>query len=316
METTAQQIRIHVQEELNKVMFGLEASMDIISVGIIAGGNLLISGQPGSGKTLLSKSLMRLLGQEAARIDCGNDIEFVNILHSLTGVSKNHPAEPDKTLFYLAGLNRLTPNTQAILLPVMEEHQLINNNQVVKLSKDFRIVATFDPYCYEDTFPLLAALRDRFYISLTLDYLTPAHELEMLKAYDYPLAGHEEDLQPIVTPLAQELITQARAEAKTVSLTDPMYDYVIRMTQSLRHHPDLHSGVSQRASLSIINAAKIHASLNERDYVNPDDIQAVAPSCLAHRICLTSDALISDRQTTDIVQQVLTQTELPGHATD
>ena len=316
MNTITQEIKAHVQEELNKVMFGLQPVIDIIAIGIIAGGNMLIHGAPGCGKTLLSKSLMRLLGQEAARIDCGNDIEFANILHSLSGDIKHPAKSSDKTLFYLAGLNRLTPNTQAILLPVMEEHQLINNGQIVTLSPDFRIIATFDPECFEDTYPLISALRDRFYISLTLSYLSPQQEIDILKAYDYPLAGHEKNLDTMLTALKPELIAQARVEAKSVLVTDPLYEYVTSITQALRHHPDVQSGISQRGSLSILNAAKIHARMYDRDYVNPDDIKAVTPYCLMHRIRLTSDALINNHQSIDIINEVLNAAELPNHAPD
>jgi MoxR-like ATPase len=314
METYAQQLKLHVQEELNKVIFGLEHCYDIIATAIIAGGNIVITGLPGSGKTLLCKSLMHLIEQDAARIDCGNDIEFNNIVHSLCGVTKNQSVAADKSLFYLAGLNRLTPNTQAILLPMMEEHQLVNNGQVVQLDKDFRIIATYDPFCYEDTFPLIAALMDRFYISITLGYLTGEQEISILKAYDYPLAGHEEDLTPILNPLSHELILQARQEAKTVTLKESMYKYVIELIHAIRQHPDIQNGVSQRGSLSVINAAKINARLHDRDYVNPDDIRAVLPFSLTHRLRLHANAEINDIQPCDIIEEALSKIGLPGDA--
>jgi MoxR-like ATPase len=316
MNTITQEIKTHVQEELSKVMSGLNPVIDIITIGIIAGGHLLIQGAPGCGKTLLSKSLIQLLGQKSTRIDCGNDIEFTNILHSLSGDIMHPPKASDKTLLYLVGLNRLTPNTQAILLPVMEEHQLINNGQVVTLAPDFRIIATYDPECYEDTYPLISALRDRFYTSLTLSYLTPQQEINVLKTYDYPLEGHKENLDQILTPLQAESIAQARAESKSVLVTDPLYEYVTNITHALRQHPDVQSGVSQRGSLSIINAAKIRARLCDRDYVNPDDIKSVTPCCLIHRMRLTSDAMINNHQSIDIINEALTATELPNYASD
>lgn len=316
MNSTAQQIKIHLQQELSKVMVGTEAHLDMLAIGIISGGNLLISGAPGTGKTLLSKSLMQLLGQEAARIDCGNDIEFTNILHAVTGGIPNPGVHKNNSLFYLVGLNRLTPNTQAILLPVMEEHQLLNHGEVIKLHHDLRLIATFDPGCFDDTYPLLEALLDRFYFCLPMPYPTPEQQRELLKSHAYPLAASELVDTPDLTPLAAEQIIQAREQANAVVVTDAIYDYVIQIVQSLRHHQNIQHGASQRGSLSMINAAKIHATLMEQDYVNPDDIQAVVDACLSHRLQLNSDALINGAQISEIIAGVVQQTELPQNAPD
>jgi len=316
MENVAQQIRLHLQGELGKVMFGLESYIDILSIGVIAGGHLLINGSPGSGKTLLGKSLLQLLDQSTARIDCGNDIEFTNILHSLTGSVGTQSVTSDITLFYLVGLNRLSPNTQAILLPVMEERQLINNEQVITLGQEFRVIATNDPCCYDDTYPLLTALADRFYVSLLLDNLSPEQEIILLKAHDYPPTGLGVNSAPRLAPISPDLVLQARNEARTVTISDSIYRYVIQIVSALRHHPDTKSSISARATLSIINAAKIHACLSARDYVSPDDIRAVTVHCLSHRLRLTTDALINDRHVPDIIQQIITATEISSNATD
>ena len=314
MTNAAQQVKTHVQQELSRSMFGLEPLMDIITINLISGGNLLLTGAPGTGKTLLIKSLSQLLAQDEARIDCGNDIEFTNILHTLTNGGKT--PQVHNRLLYLAGINRLTPNTQAILLPIMEEHQLLNNGEVVKVDHDFRIFATQDPDCYDDTYPLLDALNDRFYMSLGLAYPEPEQERDILKNHDYPADERETDRLLNITPIPNEIIQQARATAKTIPVADSVYDYTIRITQSLRHHDDRQSGTSSRGTLSCINAARIHASLMDRDYINPDDIQAVFLPCIQHRLRLKSDALINGTQTADIITAVVKQTELPDDQTN
>ena len=316
MSNTTQQIRAYLQEELNKVIFGTEAHLDIIAITLISGGNLLLAGAPGTGKNLLSKSLLRILNQETARIDCGNDIEYTNILHTLTRAGATKTAQLTTTLCYLAGINRLTPNTQAILLPMMEEHQLLNNGEIIKLGPDFRVIATYDPGCFDDTYPVIDALLDRFYVALSLRYPDSQYERDMLKAYDYPLARHEAEIIPTITPLPAEKIKRARDEARAVTVTDSIYDYVIQLMQSLRHHADIRAGASQRGTLCIMNAAKTHAAMMDRDYVNPDDIQSVIKYCLGHRLRLNSDALINGTQTTDIIDAIVQQTELPNHASD
>ena len=310
MNNIAQQIKTHIQTELGKAVIGIEPYLEMITINAISGGNLLLTGSPGSGKTRLSKAIMQVLGKESIRIDCGNDIEFTNLLHALTAIS----TQKNSDILYLVGLNRLTPNTQAILLPVLEEYQLLNLGEVIKLSHDFSVIATFDPNCFDDTYPIISALLDRFYLCLSMGHPDPEQQRQILKSRDYP--ANTQAHAPVLTPLTAEMIVQAREHARAVTVLDSVYDYLIQIMQSLRHHQDIQVYASQRGALTVINAAKIHATLMDRDYVNPDDIQAVIVPCLNHRLQLNSDALINGIQLSDILATVIQQTELPQNAPD
>jgi len=269
---------------IGDIVLGKEPQVRLALACLLARGHLLIEDLPGVGKTTLAHVLAKALGLNFKRIQFTSDLLPADIL----GVSIYQP-ENKKFLFHpgpiftqvvLADeINRATPKTQSALLEAMEEHQVTAEGQSLKLPEPFFVIATQNPHHLIGTFPLPESQLDRFLMRIEMGYPDRAAERSLLKGRDR--REMLEDMQPVID--GQRLVVLQR-EAGRLHVSDALLDYVQNLLEVTRHTPDFTEGLSPRAGLALLAAARAWALLEGRDMVLPEDVQTVAGSVIGHRL--------------------------------
>jgi MoxR-like ATPase len=260
-------------------------------VALIAEGHVLIEDRPGVGKTALARALARSLEAEYARIQCTadllpSDVIGTNVFNQRDARFEFHPGPVFANVVLVDEINRTSPKTQSGLLECMQEHRVTIDGQTHELARPFIVLATQNPVEYEGTYPLPEAQLDRFMVRVSLGYPSPADEAEMLA--DHAASDRVLELEP-VTDVA--MVRAAQAGAAELHASEEVRRYVVAVCTATRDDPRVEQGASPRAGLMLFRAAKAHAALEGRDHVLPDDVQALAPSVLGHRLMIAPDAL-------------------------
>jgi MoxR-like ATPase len=265
-------------------------------VALLADGHVLIEDYPGVGKTALARALARSVDAEYARLQCTADLlpaDLVgtNVFNQRTAGFEFHPGPIFANIVLVDEVNRASPKTQSGLLEAMQERQVTVDNQVHQLAAPFLVIATQNPVEYEGTYPLPEAQLDRFMMRLALGYPDSADEASMLDEH----AGGDRVLElEAVTEVSTVLAAQAAATA--VHGSEALRDYVVALCAATREDPRVELGASPRAGLLLFRAAKAKAALESRDHVLPDDVKALAPAVLAHRLLLAPGSAEEDRR--------------------
>lgn len=315
MSSSIQQLEQRLAHELGRVVVGAEASIRAIVIALVARGHVLVQGVPGLGKTLLAKSLARVLGGEFKRIQGTPDLMPSDII----GVHVFDDAK--RSFVFRAGplfadvllvdeINRTGPKTQSALLEAMEERQVSIEREVFALPPDFLVLATQNPRDFEGTYPLPESQLDRFMLRVDIPYPTRDAESEILRRYGARLTAASsvaEELSPIERPLLES----ARAQAEQIHVAEALLGYVLDLAQASREHPRVALGLSTRGALALVKAARIAAALRGSDFVAPDDVKEVAAWVMAHRIVLTPEAALEGVSDLDVVGSLLSETAVP-----
>jgi MoxR-like ATPase len=315
MSTSIQQLEEVLTLELGRVVIGAQASVHALVIALLSRGHVLVQGVPGLGKTLLAKTLARVLGGEFKRIQgtadlMPSDIIGVHVFDeaSRTFVFRPGPLFADVVL--VDEINRAGPKTQSALLEAMEERQVSVERTVLQLPAEFMVLATQNPREFEGTYPLPESQLDRFMLRIDMDYPTRAAEAQVLARYGSVPAAATDALAEVKV-LERSLLTRARNEAQHVHVADALSAYVLDLASASRQSPRLTLGLSTRGALALLKAARVSAGLRAGDFVTPDDVKQVAPAVMAHRLVLTPEAALEGVTDLDVVRALLAETPVP-----
>jgi len=269
---------------VNEVLLGKQTQVRLALACLIADGHLLIEDLPGMGKTTLSHTLAKVLGLGFQRIQFTSDLLPGDILGTSvfdkdSGQFAFHPGPIFAELVLADEINRATPKSQSALLEAMEEGQVTIEGATRPLPQPFFVIATQNPSSQGGTFPLPESQLDRFLMRLSLGY--PAHAAERALL----LGEARRDMLPRLAPVLDHAqLAHAQARAKAIKVSEPLVDYVLRLVEATRTQPRFAVGLSPRGSLALLSAARAWALLDRRDFVIPEDIQAVLPAVAGHRL--------------------------------
>jgi len=315
MSSAAQQLGEQIRQRLGAVVFGMENAIDSLTIALIARGHVLVEGVPGLGKTLLAKAFAMQSGGQFKRIQCTADLMPSDVIgiHLYRADQNSFELVPGPVfadVLLVDEINRTGPKTQSALLQAMEEGYVTIDRKTYPLSKNFMIIASQNPADFEGTYPLPESQLDRFLLKLDLGYPEAVTETQVLKSYDKPGGGHEE-ITPSDTPLDNDLILKAREEAAAIHVSDAIYQYAIGIGHASRIHPQVSLGLSTRGALSLMRCARVQACLLGDEYVTPDNIKSMAEAVMSHRLLLTPDAMLEGVQSSDVVDALLEQVDVP-----
>ncbi|NKI22950.1 MoxR family ATPase [Paenibacillus dendritiformis] len=311
--------RIHalaqaIKRNVQQVIVGKDDTLDRIFVALFTGGHVLLEDVPGTGKTLLAKSIAKSIDGTFKRIQftpdlLPTDLSGMNVYNQKRGEFEFRPGPVFTNLLLADEINRATPRTQSSLLECMEERQVSIDGVTTQLEEPFIVLATQNPLDNFGTFPLPEAQLDRFMLKLKLGYPTFEEGLRILSRF-----RTEDPMQELAPVATREDIKAARAGYTRVHVDDAILEYVLGIVERTRSHPDIALGASPRASQGLLRAVQAYAVIRGRDYVSPDDVKAMAAPVLAHRLLLHHAAGSRDELAASVLAQIVSQVPVPAEA--
>lgn len=301
--------RLHVNIE--RVIVGKPEAVRLAIVGLLAEGHILIEDVPGVAKTMLARSLARSIGATFRRIQCTpdllpSDITGLSVFNQKTGEFEYSPGPVTANIVLADEINRAPPRTQAALLEAMAERQVTVDGITRPLSPPFCVIATQNPIEYEGTFPLPEAQLDRFLIRMTVGYPSPEAERDILLRLQL-----SHPIEQVSQTLTTEELLDAQAQVRRIFVHQKVRDYIVRLVQATRAHPDIALGASPRGSLALLRCAQAQAAMDGISFALPDHVKAMLESALAHRLILTPEARLSGRRPSGVLNQIAARTDAP-----
>ena len=298
-------------ENISHVIVGKDKAIELLLVGLLAEGHVLLEDVPGVAKTLLAKSLAKSIGGSFDRVQftpdlLPADITGFNVYDQKTGRFSFHPGPVITNVLLADEINRTIPRTQSSLLECMEERQVTVDGNTHPLPAPFFVMATQNPIELEGTFPLPEAQLDRFLLKTQLGYPDKKEEIQILERFQetdpFPL------LQPVATP---EDITELQEARRRIHVSQPIREYIVDIVHATRDEEAIQFGASPRASLGLMRAGQALATLRGRKYVLPDDIKYLVHPVLTHRLILSQDERLKGNSTDHLVEKLLNRVPVP-----
>jgi MoxR-like ATPase len=307
-----QDIAQRIIDNVENVIVGKHEAVRLTVIALMCEGHLLIEDVPGTGKTMLAKSVAKSLGCVFRRLQftpdmLPSDVTGVSVFNQKTREFEFRPGPVMAQIVLTDEINRATPKTQSALLEAMEERQLTVDGVTYPLDRPFLVLATQNPIEYEGTFPLPEAQLDRFMMRISLGYPDAEDEMSVLdrQQYAHPVTSIEQ-------VVSSEELLRVQERIRDVAINDLVKEYIVRLVRATRRHPDVYLGASPRGSLALYKTGQAHAAINGRDYVIPDDIKALAMVTLAHRLIISPSARIKNVDPRAVIQEILDSIPVPG----
>jgi MoxR-like ATPase len=309
----AGELAADIVRSLGTVIHAPKATLELVVLGLLAEGHLILEDFPGVGKTMLAKALARSVDCDFSRLQftpdlLPSDITGVNVFSQQTNVFEFRPGPVFANLLLVDEINRASPKTQSALLECMQENQVTVDGVSYHLQRPFLVMATQNPIEYEGTYPLPEAQLDRFTMLLRLGYPPLADEARMLAEQTSSGGTPLEELEPVCS--GEEVVAAIQA-AREVFVDDAVCRYVVAVLRHTRGDPRLSLGASPRSGIALLRVAKARALLNGRGYVIPDDIKVMAEPVLSHRLLLAPQARSAGHTGSEAVAEALEHTPIP-----
>jgi MoxR-like ATPase len=314
-----------MRSQAEQVVLGQGANIDRLLLALLCGGHILLEGVPGTAKTLLARTVARLLALDCKRIQftpdlMPSDVVGTNVFNMQSSQFEFRPGPVFTDILIADEINRTPPKTQSALLEVMEERTVTIDGVTHTLSPLFTVVATQNPIEYEGTYRLPEAQLDRFLVKLDVTYPPPEAEDRVLRLYQGRSGlGHPLELLGPSRPPSlngdesgmRERLTRARQAVSGVTARPEICSYIGQVVRRTRETEQVLAGASVRAAVHLLQASKVQALMAGRDFVIPDDVKRVCGPVLRHRITLQPDAYVEGFTTDDILGNVLERVEVP-----
>ena len=303
-----------INDNIGRVLIGKRAEIDLVLTCLFAGGHALLDDVPGTGKTVLAKSLARSLKCDFKRIQftadlLPSDITGLSVYNQKEGEFVFQPGPAFTNILLADEINRTTPRTQSALLECMEEKQITVDGETKPLSAPFFTIATQNPVESSGTFALPEAQLDRFLIRLTLGYPSSNESVDILT--NYINGSPTIELEPVASG---EDIVAIQEAISSVQVSQPIRAYIVALVEATRGSDDIELGISTRGMLALLRACQAYAAIQGRDYVLPDDVKALAVPVFAHRLILKVK-YNSSSKAAELIQKLLSTVPAPTEST-
>jgi len=305
-----------LQETIGQFVVGNADLIEMIMLGILSGGSVLIEGLPGTAKTTIVKTMAILMGCETRRLQCGIDTQPSDILGVRTWNPEARDFEIRKgpaftNILMIDEINRLPPKSQSAFIETMSEQQATIDGITLEMPEPFFAIATQNPYEMEGVFPLIEVQKDRFMFSMMSTYLGREGEYEVLMREQNGSLDWDRYASGIRPIFNRESLIKGISEVQKVHVDPVIMGYIRDIVIATRSHGDLRMGVSTRASIALLRGSRAYAALHQRDYVIPDDIKVLVPLTFRHRLFFRHEAEISGVLSGSVINQILNSVEVP-----